>query len=284
MALTRLSKDNELVALRTSGIPFLRVIRPLLFMGLVISLLSFFTNEIVVPRANHISENIIREIFLKQPTPAIQEQIFFHGNHNRYFYIQKVHTQEPVLEGVMIYELTDSKFPRIITAENATYSKQTWTLHHGNIHNLDNNGMLTYAATFESLGVTVAEDPIYFTDQKTTQEMSSGELQGLIHTQKNAGASVERLLTDFYLKFSIPLTCFIFALIGIPLSIPAPRTGRAWGVVVTIGIIFTFYVVASILRSLGYGGKLMPLVAASVGHVAFGAIGMYLIYRADQKC
>ena len=176
MTMTRLSNDNELIAMRTSGIPFRRIAVPLVAVGIIISVLSLVTNELIVPRANFVSENLIRQVFLKQPTPAIKEQVFFRGHHNRYFYIQKVHTREPILDGVMIYEFDEGPYPRIITAKRATYEKKTWTLEQGTIHNFLANGMLSYAATFEALGVTVAEDPIYFTEQKTSQEMNAREL------------------------------------------------------------------------------------------------------------
>lgn len=283
MTMTRLSNDNELIAMRTSGIPFRRIVVPLMIVGIAISFLSFLTNEFVVPHANFVSENLIRQIFLKSPTPAIKEQVFFKGHHNRYFYIQKVYAREPILEGVMIYEFDEGPYPRIITASRATYAKKVWNLEKGTIHNFLSSGMLSYAATFETLSVTVADDPIYFTEQKTSQEMNARELRELIQVQGKSGGSIQRLLTDFYLKFSVPLTCLIFAMIGIPLAVPMPRTGRAWGIVVTIGIIFTFFVVASVLRSFGYGGLLPPLIAATLGHIAFGVLGFLLIIRENKK-
>jgi lipopolysaccharide export system permease protein len=80
------------------------------------------------------------------------------------------------------------------------------------------------------------------------------------------------------MRYSIPLTCFVFALVGIPFSLSSPRSGQTWGMVVTIVFMFTFYVFASVFRSLGRGGLLPPLLAAFVPQTSFLVIGFALLY------
>jgi lipopolysaccharide export system permease protein len=84
------------------------------------------------------------------------------------------------------------------------------------------------------------------------------------------------------MKYSIPATCFVFALIGIPFSLPSPRSGRTWGMVVTIVFMFTFYVFASIFRSLGKGGILPPAVAAFTPQIAFALLGAALLFGENR--
>jgi len=74
----------------------------------------------------------------------------------------------------------------------------------------------------------------------------------------------------------------IFAIIGLPLSIPAIRGGRTWGMMLTIVIMFTFYVFASVFRSLGRGGLISPLLAAWTPQMLFGILGVVLLFR-DAK-
>jgi len=283
MCLGRLSHDHELSALRTSGIPLLRIAAPLLVTAFLVSCLSFFINEKIVPFANHQSEKIIRQLIMKQPLPEIREDIFFKDAYNRYFYIKKMDTKTKTLENIMVYELAGEELPQVLTAKSARLQDLALTLYDGTIHKFDEKGHLSYEATFSQMKLNLEENPITLADQKTPQEMNSSELKNQISQLKKGGISIHALLTDFYLKYSIPLTSFIFALIGIPLSIPGIRSSRTCGMVLTIVIMFTFYVFASVFRSLGRGGILPPLLAAWTPPLIFAILGIGLLIREVYK-
>jgi len=279
MALGRLSKDNEINALRLSGVTFFRISVPILVLGLMVSLLSYITNEKIAPYANHVSENIIRQIVLKQPLPVIRENIFFKDAYNRYFYIQKFDTRTKTLENIMVYELSGEKLPSVMTAQRAQLNNLILTLKEGLIHKYDEKGFLSYEAKFAEMVLNLNEDPLTASDQKTSIEMNSRELSQQIKALDQGGVATSALRTDLFMKFSVPLTCLIFALIGLPLSLPGIRGSRTWGMVLTIVIMFTFYVFASVFRSLGRGGLLTPLWAAWTPQILFGMLGAFLLFR-----
>jgi lipopolysaccharide export system permease protein len=62
MALGRLSKDNEITALRTSGVSLFRISVPILVIGILVSLGAYINSEKIVPHANQVANNIIRQI------------------------------------------------------------------------------------------------------------------------------------------------------------------------------------------------------------------------------
>ena len=278
MAMGRLGKDNEIVALHTSGVTIFRIARPIVIIGLLVSLASFFTNEKIVPHANHVATNIIRQIIYKQPIPEVKDNVFFRDAHNRYYYAKRVNMKNKSMEGVMVYEVTDEKFPRVILAQQATFEGRVWQLQSGMIHKYDHDGFLRYETSFNNMKLNVSDDVLNFSKERGPEEMSSNELKAMISVMGKGGANTNVLRTEFFMKFSLPATCFIFALIGIPFSLPTPRSGRTWGMVVTIVFMFTFYVFASVFRSLGKGGVLPPAVAAFTPQVTFGLLGVLLLY------
>jgi lipopolysaccharide export system permease protein len=277
MALGRLSKDNEIVALRTSGVTLNRIAVPILAVGFAVSLVSFITNEKIVPHANYVSSNIIRQIIYKQPLPEVKDNVFFKDAQNRYYYARRVDMKKKVMENVMVYEVVGLKFPRVILAEAATFSGRIWELNKGVVHKYDDRGFLNYEATFSSMRLNISEDILGFTSEKNPQDMDRRELASMISMLGKGGARTHALFTELYLRYSIPLTCFVFALVGIPFSLPSPRSGRTWGLVVTIVFMFTFYVFASVSRSLGRGGLLPPAVAAFLPQVSFTVVGFGLL-------
>jgi lipopolysaccharide export system permease protein len=278
MCLGRLSKDNEIVALRTSGINLFRISIPIILIGILVSLASYFTNEKLVPHANLVSTKLIRQIIYKKPLPEVKENVFFKDAHERYYYARRVDLEKKAMESIMVFEVTEEKFPRVILSQQATFSGKVWDLKNGVIHKYDENGFLKYEANFANMKLTVSDDVMNFDDHKSSQEMSSGELKNMIAVLDKGGASTYAMRTELLMKYSVPITCFVFALIGIPFSLPSPRSGRTWGMVVTIVFMFTFYVFASIFRSLGKGGVLPPAVAAFTPQLSFTVIGGLLLF------
>ncbi|OGB90173.1 hypothetical protein A2625_04240 [candidate division WOR-1 bacterium RIFCSPHIGHO2_01_FULL_53_15] len=282
MALGRFGKDNELTALRTSGVSITRIALPILALGLVVSLISFVTNERVVPHANRVSNNIIRQVIYKQPLPEVKDNVFFKDQQNRYYYARRVDLKTRQMENLMVYELTDEKYPRVIIAERAAFTGRIWELSNGVVHKYDEKGYLNYEAAFTGMKLNIAEDILNFTQQKDVTDMDRGELTSLITALGKGGVNTASMLTELYLRYSIPFTCFVFALVGIPFSLSGPRTGQTWGLVVTIVFMFTFYVFASVFRSLGRGGVLPPSLAAFTPQVSFALIGLALLFRESK--
>jgi lipopolysaccharide export system permease protein len=278
MALGRLSKDNEIVAMRTSGVTLFRIARPIIFIGIVVSVLSYVNNEKIVPHANKVSTHIIRQIIYKRPLPEVQQNVFFKDAHNRHYYAGRVDMEKKTMQNIMVYEITRERFPRVIVAESGTFKGRVWDLKTGVIHKYDDKGFINYEATFDDMRLNVSEDVMQFSGQKTAQEMDSNELTSMIKMMDKGGVSTYALRTELLMKYSVPLTCFVFALIGIPFSLPSPRSGRTWGMIVTIVFMFTFYVFASVFRSLGKGGIVPPSVAAFTPQVTFTLIGAALLF------
>ncbi|MFC1496117.1 LptF/LptG family permease [Candidatus Margulisiibacteriota bacterium] len=279
MVLGRLSKDSELTALRTSGVSFYRIISPLIVISLCISVGAFGVNEKLVPHANQESEKIIKEIIHRKPLPDIKSDVFFKDPHNRYFYIQKMDAKTNTLEGIMVYELAQRDLPRVITAKKAKINGLTLTLNKGIIHKFDSKGHLEYEANFNNMKLNLLENPLTFGKTKTSQEMSSLELKKQIDSYQSSGVKNHGLKTDWHLKYSIPFTSFVFALIGIPLCLPGLKSSRTWGMVLTIVIMFTFYVFASVFRSLGRADLLNPFWAGWAPQISVALIGIFLIIK-----
>ena len=60
LSLGRLGRDSEILAIRTGGVPIGRIVTPILIFSILISVLTFWLNDWVVPEANHRSQNYVR--------------------------------------------------------------------------------------------------------------------------------------------------------------------------------------------------------------------------------
>ncbi|OPX34383.1 hypothetical protein B1H10_03790 [candidate division KSB1 bacterium 4484_188] len=76
MAFGRLSADNEITILKTSGISLYKIIRPVLFVAVLLTLAMFWFNDRVLPEYNHRARLLFYSISRKKPTLQLEEGVY----------------------------------------------------------------------------------------------------------------------------------------------------------------------------------------------------------------
>src|SRR6056297_2828831 len=285
-AIGRLNRENEITAFRMGGISLYRLIIPVLIVGILISGLTYVFNEEVVPWANHKAKNIIRNTILKESMPNTQEEVFFRGPKGRLFYVKEYNEEDGTLNNIIIYNMKsnnqDETFPEVITANKGIIKENIWILENGIIHEYNDDGNIILESQFKQMEFQITEEmrEIYG-NQKTTDEMSREELAKNIKLFQQSGISVNSLLVDYHLKLAQPLVAFIFVLIAVPLSL-TNKESKAVNITFTIIIIFAYYLILSVCRSLGRNEILPPLVAAWLPNTIFLILGLLILFLKES--
>jgi lipopolysaccharide export system permease protein len=122
MAFGRLSADNEIVALKSAGIHLLRLLWPVLAAAAVVGALLVWFNNAVLPESNHQARVLMGDINRTRPTLRIRENVF-NGDIPGYFLLVKWRDpQGDALRDVTIYDQSDARWPRTVTARDGTMS------------------------------------------------------------------------------------------------------------------------------------------------------------------
>ncbi len=74
-AFSRFSAENEVTALRASGVSMMGLVRPVLVAGIVVAVANLLFNDQVLPRANHRLRSLQTDIARKKPTFALRAQV-----------------------------------------------------------------------------------------------------------------------------------------------------------------------------------------------------------------
>ena len=278
----RLNRENELTAFRMGGVSLYRLIIPVLIIGILISGLTLYFNERVVPWSNHKAKNIIRTTVLKESMPNTREEVFFKGPKGRLFYVKEYNEEEETLNNITIYNIksnnNNNSFPEVITAQKGNIEENVWILKNGIIHEYNEEGNIILESQFDEMKFQITEEmKEVYGNQKTTDEMSRRELAKNIKLFKESGISVNSLLVDYHLKLAQPLVAFIFVLIAVPLSL-TNKESKAVNITLTIIIIFFYYLILSVSRSLGRNEILPPLLAAWLPNIIFFSLGIFILF------
>ncbi|MCG2791082.1 MAG: LptF/LptG family permease, partial [Actinomycetia bacterium] len=243
LAIGRLSTDGEITAMGAAGISLRRIIIPFVAAALVISILSFFINDYIVPEANRAHQNIMRENVLKIGPSYIRRNVFFRDAENRYFYVNRFDEKNMIMQDIMVYEFNRENFSRTITAKKGNWVADTWKLENGTIHNYDEEGGITYEMSFATMDIIVKEDlQKFFKNQRAPQEMNSKELEQQISILQQAGADTKNFEVILHMKYSVPFSGLIFVLLGVPLGLRIKRGSKATGIIISIVLVFVYYV------------------------------------------
>ncbi|HET7550812.1 MAG TPA: LptF/LptG family permease [Gemmatimonadaceae bacterium] len=150
-AFSRLASENEVTALRASGVSVVRLVRPVLWGGFALALLMLLFNDQILPRANHKLRTLQMDIARKKPTFALREQVINEVIPGKIF-LKTGHIDPSTnkLREVFIYNFEDPSHRKTIYADSgqmglvADQSTLQMTLHNGYVIEIppDNPGTL----------------------------------------------------------------------------------------------------------------------------------------------
>lgn len=123
MACGNLAEHNELTAMKSSGLSLLRIMYPMFFFIVIISLIAFYFTNYLLPIANYKWRAIIYDIQDKKPTFGIVEGIFYNDIDGYSIKVDKKDDATGVLEGIVIYDYADASTEKTIKAKRGEMLK-----------------------------------------------------------------------------------------------------------------------------------------------------------------
>jgi lipopolysaccharide export system permease protein len=282
-----LNQNNEIIAMRSSGLSIFQIAKTVIIFGLMVSLFVFWVNDRFVPQSLAFTQKIKEQMESgTKKTKQKQEVIYnlsMYGLRNRLFFINKFIPSQSAMEGITILEHDEHQnLTKKIVANRGIYQNGLWKFYESITYNFDPNGQIVQEPVyFEQELMTITETPRDFiTQRQRTDFMNIAQLDDYLWKLSKSGAStvVKNLKIDLYQRFSTPFTSIIIILLGIPFSLMIRK--RATGlssIGISIMVGFLYYILDAICIALGRGGLLIPIISASLSHIIAFLYSVYLI-------
>jgi lipopolysaccharide export system permease protein len=285
LALGQLNKFGELTAMRVSGLSLVRILWPVFSIAILGTFASFLFNEVVVPRTNQLRDHVYDEEIRKlhRDTPAERADVTYLGEGGRIYFIRLYLANEKRLHEVTLQEFRKGQLIRRIDASEAAWENGRWVFISGYVRTFDDKGD-EHAEPFTRMAVTgLAERPEDFARESLNpEEMNARELMAYLTRLRASGARIANYLVDLHLKFSFPLINIIVVMIGAAVATRLRMQSAALGFGLSIGISFLFYSFMRAGQALGHSGVLPAYLAAWMGDMVFGSIGLVMMARAQR--
>lgn len=286
LTMADLNSNLELIALKTSGIKFRRIIiAPLIFTFVFSGFLAFFTEYISVAatkKAGTVWNRIRGFSSLK-----IKRDIYFKSKNNYFVRIEKANGYNNIVENIQIVfpNETFSKANKIFSAKSARYNRdnQRWVLENLSLIDVENNST-TFLKEYEIDLVESIDDflRVSFPKEEMQKQLSLAEIKENIKFLKSSGGNFNLLLTHLHhRRIAYPFAVFVMTIIGLSLVTGFSRGGKGLSIVLGVLIGFSYYVVVEIAFAFGLGKIIPVILSAWVPNFLFLIFGLYFFKKAE---
>jgi lipopolysaccharide export system permease protein len=302
IGLSRMSADNEITAMRASGISSASVARPVLTLAFVAMIVTALASLWLTPLSLHLETLAARNFAAAQLTGNIESRIFDEKFPKTVLYVGDVETvgKQIVWHQVFIADVTPKEDlekqgknrgdgPRILVAEqaiptpDAANNRILLDMQNFRSTERDKDGkVITTAAPFQ-VEVLQAQEQAELQVNKTVQEMDTGPLYKRVYRANNLQPA-DRIDASIELnqRFALPLACVLLALVGIPLGVSSRKGGKSAAFVLTVILAFGYYLGYITLLGLAKKGSLPVPVAAWTPNLIFAIVGLILMARLEK--
>jgi lipopolysaccharide export system permease protein len=296
LAFGRLSGEAELTAMRASGLSFFRIAFPALLFFLVLSALSFWMNDTIVPAKMKRAYEIL---FSSQEEELYQKAILtapkaLKNGLEQMLYAHKFNLEEKTMQGVYIHYLWEDRRRREIYAEQARWTGKVWEMKNMRTTEYDSSLNPSSEVTAEKgwTGLSPGESPPSPEDLSKRplrpEEMTRAELADALivlasESNNEFAEKRDRYAVVYHQKASLPWVSFIFATFAIPLGVRPHRSSKSMGLGLSLVFILIYYVLMTVGMVLGEAGSLDPMTGAWLPNLVFGMMGLALLITASRS-
>lgn len=275
----RMSTDNELIILRTSGLSFKDISVPSITLGIFCFVISIIINFYLSPFTSTVLRTKISETIMSRAPMAIEEGIF-NTDFKGLAILVRERPSPDRMKGIFILDERDKTEQKII------YSKE---------------GSLVFDK--DSLVFSLSDGHVYISKKDSLTEISFGryyfrlnplmELPGkkkseltpfeLLRESRNLLKERVSYLIEFNRRFSMPALCLIIMLLGPSLSLMAGRSGKLGGLTIGLSLFMVYYSFLLYGESMAKAGRISSFLGSWIAFFSLAATTLFVFYRVNKR-
>ncbi|MBN1405209.1 MAG: LptF/LptG family permease [Candidatus Omnitrophica bacterium] len=290
MCFGRLASDNEIIAMRASGISLYKIGFPVIIFAFLISLFQVHLNDSIIARAHYFATNAIREVGMKNPAAYLEPGTFIKDFKNYIVFIHSINGNK--LNNVRIYKIDENAPTRTIIAQKGEFTSFPekgiilLKLINGSADEPNpKNPNIYYKVNFKKYNLTLdlSRELSNAQANKKPKDMSIKELKAEILHMKTQNINSIPLVTEIHKKIALAFSGFVFVLVGLPLAINTRRREKSVAFALSLVIILTYYGLFIIGEAIALKEVLPAAIGTWIANIVFFLIGILLIAQMAER-
>ena len=294
LGLGRMSNDQELLAMKASGVSAPQILGPIALVGLVVALITLGLTMVARPAANFALKKELYNIARNRVGTALREKVFNDDFPQILIYVEELVPPGNTAQGVLIVDKRDRTREDIILGKVAriTTDEETNTLglrlFDGSVYERERNRPGFSQTRFNIYDLKFDLDELVGpVRQKEAgpKEMPLTELLNAIEAKGSAGGKTIAERMELHQRIAFAFVPLVFCLLGVSLTL-LPRTSRAnrsWGFMLCTFWLMTYYTLLSLGKALGDKSILHPIPALWLPNLVVGGISAHFFRQAQRE-
>jgi LPS export ABC transporter permease LptF/LPS export ABC transporter permease LptG len=279
-----MSKNNEIVACKASGISLYRLAGPILLAGIILASTMILLDDTFLPYANQRQDALRNQIKGRPAQTYAQPQRWIFGDNAKVYNYDLFDPNQNLFGGLSVLEIDPATFEirRRVFAARAQWSdaQNLWVLEGGWVRDFAGGSVAKYEPFNVKDLPELTEPPSYFhREVRQAYQMNWAELRRYAANLQKAGFDVSPLLVQWHRKLAFPLIAPISMLLAFPFAFLVGTRGAVGGVAVGVAIGILYWLGAELLTAMGGVGQLPPFLAGWAPDIIFFFLGLYFFFK-----
>jgi len=283
LSINRLTRWNELTAMKGSGVSLYRILLPVFALAAALSIGSLLVAELVVPPATRARLDINETYIAKRPARTVRSDVIYMRADGTTVVAKRFDARRGTLEQVIVQEFGPGERPVMrIDAATAAWAEGRWVLRDGQVRRFSEDG--ESAEPFDSMELPYPDPtPADLSSRRLKpEELGYVDLRRHIERMRAGGSDPGDLAVQLELKVAFPFVVLIMTLLGAPIAAGARRGGFALAFAAALSISFLYYGVLQVGSVLGRQGFLPPALSAWVANILFAGISVWILVKTSK--
>lgn len=283
---SKLADNSEIIAMKSAGMSFRRLLRPYMFSAAIIALTTFLLGAYVIPKGNIARVNF-ENTYIKKKNISSAENIQMQVDTGVVAYITHFDNKTKSGYGFSLDKFVNKKLVSHLTAQTIQYDtlserRYSWTIRMYRIRTLQ--GMKEKIESGGKMDTIIMMEPSDFFYTNNQQEtMTLPQLDEFIDKQTLRGAAgVSTFEVEFYKRFAMPFAAFILTIIGVSLSCEKRKGGMGTSIGVGLALSFSYILFQTVSATFATNAGWPPMLSVWIPNILFAIIAFVLYKKTPQ--
>ena len=280
----RMSAENEILAMRASGIYLRRLLWPLVALGIILSLTVYILNDHVIPEAYDAQTRVMQETGAQNPSAMLEPGAFINAFDKYIVFIYRIENDR--LYGVRIYQPQPNKATRTIIAQEGEFvrvpgqDKLLLKLINGTSDEPDTKNPLNfYKLNFQTSFITMDLSKKKQKADKKPKAMTLREIRAKVHEYKGMSIDPAPLVTEYQRRIAWALTPLLFILLGFPFAVITHRRAKSANILFAILLAAPYYLLSLACQGLASQNVVDPTLSMWAPNAILGIVVLFLNWK-----
>ncbi len=284
----KMTQDNEITALRASGVSIFRLTKPAILFSLIPLVFSILFSFYIAPRFNFFFRVLAVKEVKKAALSALKKNSFTNRFGGLNIFVKSVNTQKSTLKGIFILNKVRNN-PETLIAKSgdikydSKFNTLSFYLRNGTIQNQEPDSKNFWIMHFKTYKINVKLNGLSIPGKNSSIHfLTFSKLLRKYIIQKNPDMK-NIYLSYLYKKIAIPVATMLFIFIGMPLGTLLEKRSLFLAISYTIIFVVIYYVLFTSGFYMSLGNKINPFIGVCGADLFLAVSGCVLYIKASLK-